>query len=204
MPCNKGGNCDGGSASVKTAVVALVLIGVIAAAFIFVVLPASAPPMSMVFFVRDASGQKHILTRSFFINGIEASSIGVDYSFSVTGSPSKVILQIKLWDVGAGHIVICPTGGGIGTSLDVPMQGDPSGNAGIFKGPYTGSIEWTCTTAFAHFSYYDGALHSIMFKGTAQAYSSAGSAIGAQLSAESLAFTVKYDAGGLTNFNIYV
>lgn len=205
MPCHKGENCDGGSSvSVKTGLVVLVLVGVLVGAYFLVILPASAPPMSVTLFVRDAAGNKHTLTRSFLINGIEATSIGVDYSFSVSGEPTKVTIHIELWDVGAGHTVICPTGGVVETTLNVPMTGDTSGSGGIFKGPYTGSVEWTCTTAFAHSDYYDGASHTIMFKGTAQAYGSTGSAVGAQLSAGSLSFTLKYERGGLTDFSIYV
>jgi hypothetical protein len=204
MPCNKGGNGDSGPVSARTAVVALILVGVFVGAYVFIILPASAPPMTITFYVRDAAGQKHVLSRSFFINGIEATSIGVDYSFSITGAPSKVRIHIQLWDVTGGHIVILPSGAGVEKILDVPMQTDNTGNAGVFQGPYTGSIEWTCTEVFASSQYQDGASHSFGFKGTAQAYSSAGSAIGAQLSSASLTFTEKYDPGGLTSFNIYV
>jgi hypothetical protein len=196
MPCQKGGNCDSGPVSLRTAIVALVLVGVFVGAYVFIILPASTPPMSITFYVRDAAGQKHVLSRSFFINGIEATSIGVDYSFTVTGAPSKVTIHVKLWDVTGGHIVILPTGAGAETIFDVLMD--------TRSGPYTGSKEWTCSEVFASSQYQDGASHSFAFKATAQAYSSAGSGIGAQLSSDSLTFTEKYDPGGLTSFNIYV
>jgi hypothetical protein len=199
MPCKEGER--GNPVSAKTAIALLVLMGaLIAGVYFMVILPANAP-LTCTLYIKDAQGTKHYLQRSFFINGLEATAIGVDYSFAVTGETAKVFVKVQLWDVTAGEVVMRPGLGAVQKVAYVPVSGSGS-NAS--SGPYIGSFEWTCDDAFAGVLYQDGAQHTLMFKGTAQAYNSAGTAIGPELAAQSVTFTEKYDPGGLTDFNIYV